>query len=595
VPDRKPVLVWDGRCGFCKIWIDYWKQLTGDRIEYRTSQESAVEFPQIDPKAFSQSVQLVRPDDSVASGARAVFESLDMLRTYESSRIFSSIAEAAYRFIARRRELFYHLTRFTFGARIEPARFFATQWIFLRALAVIYAIAFGSLAVQVSGLIGRHGILPLNEFLDAVVKAIGPARWYMMPSIFWFADWSSDGDRLLVALCWLGVFFAAVLFFGRLEKLMLVLLFAVYLSMNSAGQDFLSFQWDALLVEAGFLAIFLGRARIVAWLFRWLAFRLFFLSGVVKLVSRDPTWRNGTALDFHYHTQPLPTIFAWYMDKLPDRFQRASTFLILVVETGIPFLIFLPRKIRHFAAWSLIGLQILILITGNYTFFNILAITLCLFLFDDQALRRFTPASIRAGFRDRSIGLSRLQRAGAAALAAIILLLGIGRLIETFSGDAPEPLKTMVRVASPFEIVNSYGLFAVMTTTRPEIIVEGSDDGDTWAPYEFRYKPGSLTRAPRWIAPFQPRLDWQMWFAALGNFRQNLWFVRFASRLLEGSPEVTGLLAKNPFPDHPPRYIRAMVYEYTFSSMAEHRGTGVWWDRKPLGTYLPAIGFKQPH
>ncbi len=265
--------------------------------------------------------------------------------------------------------------------------------------------------------------------------------------------------------------------------------------------------------------------------------------------------------------------------------------MVLAVELGMPFLIFMPRKIRHFGAWFMIGLQVLILITGNYTFFNILAITLCLFLFDDQALARFAPRKFRsAGIS----GLTRVERAFAAALTAIILLLTVGRMIETFSGDAPEPFRTMVRVASPFEIANSYGLFAVMTTSRPEIIVEGSADGETWQTYEFRYKPGDLKRAPQWAAPFQPRLDWQMWFAALGNFRerQNQWFIRFATRLLEGSADVEALLERNPFPGHPPRYVRATVYEYTFSTSAEHKATGVWWNRKPLGVYLPPVGFK---
>jgi hypothetical protein len=301
------------------------------------------------------------------------------------------------------------------------------------------------------------------------------------------------------------------------------------------------------------------------------------------------------------------------MDKLPGGLQRASTFIVLTVELAVPFLVFMPRKIRHFGAWLMIGLQVLILLTGNYTFFNILAIALCLFLFDDQALARFVPTHpvstapvsskpptarrprrLVTGWRAAPAPLSRVGRAFAAVLTAVILLLSIGRMIETFTGDAPEPLKTMVRVASPFQIVNTYGLFAVMTTTRPEIIVQGSDDGESWANYQFRYKPVDLNRAPRWIAPFQPRLDWQMWFAALGTFRepQNRWFIRFMTRLLEGSPEVTELLERNPFPDHPPRYVRAIVYEYSFSTMAEHRSSGVWWDRQTLGTYLPPVSFK---
>jgi hypothetical protein len=211
--------------------------------------------------------------------------------------------------------------------------------------------------------------------------------------------------------------------------------------------------------------------------------------------------------------------------------------------------------------------------------------------------KKYGPGRLTSGWRTEPASLSKIERAFAAALAAIILLLGIGRMIETFAGgDAPEPLKTLVRVASPFQIVNTYGLFAVMTTTRPEIIVEGSEDGEAWSTYQFRYKPGDLNRAPRWIAPFQPRLDWQMWFAALGNFRQpqNRWFINFISKLLDGSPEVTGLLERNPFPDHPPRYVRAMVYEYSFSTMAEHRHSGAWWDRQPLGTYLPPVGYKNP-
>jgi lipase maturation factor 1 len=275
----------------------------------------------------------------------------------------------------------------------------------------------------------------------------------------------------------------------------------------------------------------------------------------------------------------------------------------------MPFLIFMPRKIRHLGAWFMIGLQVLILITGNYTFFNILAIALCLFLFDDQALARFIPewlvssrlfsktygpGRLAAGWRTEPAMLSKIERAFAAGLTAIILLLTVGRMIETFTGDAPEPFRTMVRVASPFEIANSYGLFAVMTTSRPEIIVEGSADGETWQTYEFRYKPGDLKRAPQWAAPFQPRLDWQMWFAALGNFRerQNQWFIRFATRLLEGSADVEALLERNPFPGRPPRYVRATVYEYTFSTSAEHKATGVWWNRKLLGVYLPPVGFK---
>jgi predicted DCC family thiol-disulfide oxidoreductase YuxK len=585
VPGQKPVLIYDGRCSFCKIWIEYWKILTGDRIDYAASQDVAGQYPQIPREQFGKSVQLVREDGTVASGARAVFESLGMLKTYQRSRLFAWFSERVYAFVAARRDFFYWVTRLTFGRRIEPARFAATQWVFLRSLAVIYAVAFGSLAVQVKGLIGERGISPAQAYLAAVAQQTGGAHWLILPTLFWF----DSSDRALTFVCWAGVALAAVLFIGRLEKLMLVLLFALYLSLCSVGQEFLGFQWDALLTETGFLAIFLGRARIVDWLFRWLAFRLTFLSGAVKLISGDLTWRRFTALDYHFHTQPLPTVIAWYVDKLPRGVLHVSTLLVLVIEVGAPFLFFMPRRVRHFGAWSMIGLQTLIFLTGNYTFFNLLTVAVCLFLFDDRELARFAPRRVRGRVVEP---LHRVQRVLVAALAGIVVLLGVGRLIESFTGDAPEPLKLLVRVSSPFAIVNSYGLFAVMTTTRPEIIVEGSRDGDHWIPYVFRYKPGPLDRAPRWVQPFQPRLDWQMWFAALGNYRQNLWFVGFAVRLLQGSKDVEGLLESNPFPEHPPQYIRAMVFDYSFTDLETRRKTGAWWKREPLGVYLPPVGMK---
>jgi predicted DCC family thiol-disulfide oxidoreductase YuxK len=584
VPGSKPILLYDARCGFCKIWIDYWKQLTGDRIEYATSQEAGAEHPQIPPQVFAEAVVLARPDGTWVRGARAVFESLGREKSYEKSRVWAALSEFAYRIIARNRGFFYQLTKYTFGTRIEPTRFEATQWLFLRALAVIYAIAFASLGVQITGLIGERGVLPLAGYMEQVEKALGAARFHAMPAIFW---WTGASDRALTAVCWGGVAFAVLLFFGRLERLCLIVLFVLYLSLSVSGQDFLSFQWDALLIETGFLAIFLGRLPVFAWLFRWLVFRFFLMSGCVKLLSGDPTWHNLTALEYHYHTQPLPTVLAWYADKLPGWFQHFSTFMTLAIEIGTPFLIFLPRRLRHFGAACMIGLQVLILLTGNYTFFNLLTIALCLFLFDDQALRRFAPR------RDHPSPPGRVQKTLAAVLAAYIFLLGATRLIEMFSGGAPEPLRSISRLSAPFEIVNSYGLFAVMTTTRPEIIVEGSEDGDNWVAYEFRYKPGALNRAPRWAAPYQPRLDWQMWFAALGNYRQNLWFVGMAAKLLEGSPEVAALLEKNPFPGKPPRYIRAQVYEYTFTDAAAKSKTGAWWQKKLLGAYLPPVGMRQ--
>ena len=586
--EPKPVLIYDGHCGFCRIWLDYWRQLAGDRIEYIASQDVGARFPQIPREAYSQSVQLVRPDGSVASGARAVFESLGKSHIY---RWISAPSEFAYPIIAGHRDFFYQVTRFTFGTRIEPTHFAATQWLFLRALALIYAVAFGSLTFQVIGLLGQRGILPVAPFLASVARTDSTLRFVAVPSLLWFGN----DDLTLIGLCFAGVIFACMLLLtgfasGKFERLILTVLFVLYLSFAAAGQEFLSFQWDSLLLETGFLAIFLGRNRIVPWLFRWLVFRLYFLSGAVKLLSDDPTWRNLSALGFHWHTQPLPTPLAWYVDKLPTAIQHFMTGAAVGIELVIPFLIFLPRRVRMFGACCLIGMQVLILITGNYTFFNLLTIALTLFLFDDQALARFVPAPIAE--RLLEAGKIAPRARVAAAVAVVVLVLSLSHLFETFGGQLPTFLKTAQRYTAPLQIVNTYGLFAVMTTQRIEIVLEGSPDGETWQPYEFKYKPGDVNRAPGWVAPYQPRLDWQMWFAALSNYQTNPWFVNLTLQLLNGSPDVAGLLGTNPFPDRPPRFIRATAYEYTFTDWETRRRTGAWWKRERRGLYLPPVGLR---
>ncbi len=585
---NKPVLIYDGHCAFCRIWLDYWRQLTGDRIEYLASEDVGDRCPQIPREAYAKSVQLVRPDGSVASSARAVFESLGKERLYSW---VAAPSELAYRIIAPRRDLFYQLTRFTFGTRIEPTRFAATQWLFLRALALIYAIAFGSLALQVSGLLGARGVVPVVPFLASVARTGSALRFLAVPSLFWIAA----DDTTLVVLCFAGIVFAAMLFLtgfarGRFERFIPILLFILYLSYASVGQEFLSFQWDSLLLEAGFLTIFLEQNRVVPWLFRWLVFRLYFLSGAVKLLSGDPTWRNLSAVGFHWHTQPLPTVLAWYADKLPSGFQHFATAATLGIEVGMPLLIFFPRRLRMFGAWWLIGLQALIFATGNYTFFNLLTLALTLFLFDDQALARFVPMLHRGRISERSE--DRRAPLVASAVGLLVMVLSLSHLVETFDGRLPAVLNAPLRYAAPLQIVNTYGLFAVMTTERIEIVLEGSADGQTWLPYEFKYKPGDVNRAPAWVAPHQPRLDWQMWFAALSNYQTNPWFVSLTLRLLEGSPDVQALLGNNPFPNHPPRYIRAMAYEYTFTDRETRRRTGAWWKREPRGLYLPAVGLR---
>jgi lipase maturation factor 1 len=241
-------------------------------------------------------------------------------------------------------------------------------------------------------------------------------------------------------------------------------------------------------------------------------------------------------------------------------------------------------------------LQILIFITGNYAFFNLLTIAICLFGFDDQLLGPWVqerPSQPAADLRVLAVmPASRFATAGPAIFGIVIVTLGLAHLQQTFTGKVILPLREAIRYTAPLNIVNTYGLFAVMTTVRNEIEIEGSDDGQRWLAYELPYKPRDIQQAPRWAAPYQPRLDWQLWFAALSNYQQNPWFVGLAIRLLQGSPPVVSLFRTNPFPVHPPRYVRATVAGYTFTDWDTHRRTGGWWKREPLGTYLPPVGLQ---
>lgn len=439
---------------------------------------------------------------------------------------------------------------------------------FLRVLGFVYFIAFTSFGVQASGLIGSHGILPYGSYLLGMRQALGRSAYWEIPSILWL----NHTDVALTAVWVLGSLCALAAVLGYRQRVALALALVLWLSLCAVGQDFLSYQWDVLLLEAGFLGIFADDSRVRVWLFRWLIFRLMFFSGAGKLLSGDPSWHNLTALTYHYHTQPLPTPLAWLMDKLPLAMQKASTLFVLVGECAVPLLFFAPRRFRHIGAWITIMLQLLILSTGNYTFFNFLTIALCMFLFIEP----------------RPFPGSRLHRAGSVALVSFIGVTTGLLFLELFSVDLPPGGNVILHGVSPLRIVNTYGLFTVMTVERPEIIVEGSDDGENWQAYEFPYKPGNVLRAPPVVEPHQPRLDWQMWFAALESYQQNRWFVNFMIKLLQGEPAVLRLLQYNPFPKAPPKYIRASLYLYEFTSFGE-KG---WWKRQQRGLYFPPVSLK---
>ena len=589
----RPVLGFDGDCAFCRAWVEYWQRLTGEQVLYTPYQEIDNRFPSLPQKDFASAVTLFLATGEVRSGAHAVFSLLAlvpgkswMLWLYVQIPGFAWIAEMVYGVVARHRSFCFWATRVLWGVPIEVESFGIASWLFLRALGAVYLFAFASFAVQAAGLIGSRGISPVGEFLRAVREYYGGGYW-QAPTLFWL----NAGDSMIKAVGIAGICLSVLLLLGARWRIVRVVLFVLYLSLVTAGQEFMGYQWDALLLEAGFLAILLGWSPIVIWLYRWLLFRLMFLSGAVKLASGDPSWRHFTALPVHYETQPLPTPLAWYMYQLPEWFQRGSVGFVFFVELIVPFLIFAPRRVRFFAARAIVVLQVLILLTGNYAFFNVLTIAFCLFLVDDALWRRVLPKVIGAASATTHESSRAWTRAVCAAFASLALFVGGFQVVRTF-GVRWSVADVVIRSMSPLQIINSYGLFAVMTTTRPEIVIEGSNDGLTWLAYEFKYKPGELGRRPAWVAPHQPRLDWQMWFAALGDYQSDPWIVRFMARLLQGSPEVLGLLGRNPFPGGAPRYVRAQLYQYRFTTPAERKSTGAWWSRELKGAYVPAVSLR---
>ena len=595
-PDR-PLLIFDGDCSFCRVWVEYWQQITADRVLYAPYQEVGDCFRDIPRQEFKAAVQLVQPDGKLFGGAHAVFRLLalipgksSLLWLYEKAPGFAPIADAAYALIARHRSFAYRVTKLLWGVPLESETFGHASWIFLRLLGVIYLIAFLSFGVQAGGIIGSNGISPAGDFLRAAREYFGTARFWSVPTLLWL----DSGDAMIQSVWLCGAVCAVLLLLGAKGRYLRVALFVLYLSLVAVGREFMTYQWDALLLEAGFLAIFLGSSTLIVKLFRWLLFRLIFLSGAVKLLSHDPSWHNFTALPVHYETQPLPTSVAWYFYQLPPSFQHVSVGFVFLVELFIPFLIFSPRRLRVSASVAIALLQVLIAVTGNYAFFNLLTLALCLFLLDDGFLRRCLPNVITSRIpKSMPENSSRpWVRGSCFIIYVLVLFISAFEMVGTFSDVHWALADRVIAAAAPFEFVNPYGLFAVMTTTRREIVIEGSDDGVTWLAYEFKYKPGDLARRPSWVAPHQPRLDWQMWFAALGDYHSNPWILRFMMRLLEGSPEVVRLLFSNPFPDHPPHYLRAVLYQYQFTNSPERRQTGDWWVRQPRGEYVPIISLR---
>ncbi len=485
---------------------------------------------------------------------------------------------------------------------ILPSNYVLSVWVLQRLMGVVYLVAFLSLAVQIKGLAGHNGIMPATAVLSEVRLLSRFRRFLEHPTLCW----AYLADGFLQFLCWSGAALSILFILGFAPVPVSLTLWTFYLSLFTVCPLFLGYQWDILLLETGFLTILVSPWT---WWDRWppttapppimlvllwlLLFRLIFSSGWIKLRSGDAAWRSFTALQFHYETQPLPNRLSWYAHHLPAWFHRMSVILMFVIELGTPLLIFAPAPWCYVAGAAIITLMLLIAFTGSYGFFNLLTAVLCVLVFDDRAWQRFLHFF---GFAWRNPGAQPCAWPAwlLALVTVLILILALDRLVVLFWPRFRRPrwYSKAHEWSGPFALVNNYGLFAVMTTRRLEIVIEGSIDGSTWHAYEFHWKPGGLNRPPGNPAPHQPRLDWQMWFAALAPLYASPWFYDLVGRLLQGRSEVLFLLRHNPFPDHPPRFVRALLFDYRFSDGATRRKTGAWWQRTLRGVYCPTISLQ---
>ena len=641
-PRRRPILIFDGACNFCRFWVTRWRGATGDAVEYEPAQAVAGKFPFIPAEAFDEAVQWVEPARDgtqaprVLSGADAVRETLALARFpwfllswLLAIRGAMPLARRLYQWVARHRPGLSRLTRWCWGRKAEtalPPRYTFASWLFLRLLGGILLIAFTSLLVQVCGLVGSEGILPVGPYLEHVYGKLGTAAYWRLPTLFWLGA----GDTALTAACWAGIICSLLIIVNRFTGAALLAAWVLYLSLSGAGQLFMSFQWDVLLLEVTLLAALLvspfqwhprlsdgkGVARLGRWLLLYLLARLMIESAMVKLTSGDTTWHHLTALRYHFETQPLPLPLAWWLHHAPGWLLTLGCLFMFGVELVGPLCLLLPRRLRMAGAAALVGLQGMIALTGNYNFFNLLSAALCVLMLDDtcwpRRWRRRLGQRLPADQRDlgdparplfaipapplspRPVAPPRGWHWGAALPVAFgSLLIGTMGLGSVFcpGGAYPGWMQSVSRAAAPLRSFNRYGLFARMTTVRQEILFEGSRDGQAWKPYSFRWKPGDVDRCPRLAAPHQPRLDWQMWFAALGDLEHNPWVTHFIERLLTGSPCVLGLMGENPFPNDPPRYIRATLYRYEFTAPGEG---AAWWRREETGVYCGPASLRTP-
>jgi hypothetical protein len=495
-----------------------------------------------------------------------------------------------------------------------PSGRLIARWIFLRALGVIYFSAFFSLVFQIRGLIGPQGILPAAEYLPAVTHAFGSARFWFAPTLLWI----SSGSPMLMTLCWVGMVASLLLVLNFWPRGTLAICFICFISFVCAARDFSGYQSDGMLLEAGFISLFFAPggfrpgwgsrppSRISQFLLMWEWFRIYFESGVAKIVSGDLQWRHLTAIYDYFQNGPLPTWIGWYASNLPHWFLKGTAAVTLGIELGLVWMMFLPRRFRIILFWIVTPWELGIILTANYTFLNYLVLSLGFLLLDDVSLAHYLPQSWKKYLpgdvsaptpakpaKDTWWSLIR-EQLGPIKLSVTAVILGLifycttVEMIWIVFPAAPLPI-TPVRAIQPLRIANQYGLFAVMTPARYEIEFQGSDDGMKWLAYPFRFKPQDISKAPRIYAPYQPRFDWNLWFASLGSWRESTFVPRTEVLLLKNDPDVLRLFADDPFPNAPPKMVRAVIWQYWFSTPAEKHAQGVWWRRRLLGLYAPTI------
>jgi len=463
-------------------------------------------------------------------------------------------------------------------------------WFLARLTGLSYFFAFLSLLPQIPGLYGSDGILPAQNLLTRASEALGPtSAFFALPSLAWLFG-ATNSSLHLIALA--GLLFSALLTFGLFRPVSAALSWLCWLSFVNLGQDFLSFQWDTLLLEVGFLLIFLEKPGLrprspgldcppilIRFALTFLLFRLMFSSGIVKILSGDPTWADLSAMSYHFFTQPIPNPLSWFAHQLPA--QSLATLVTLILELLVPFAILIPHpKARLVAGLSFLGLMALVALTGNYAYFNLLTAALSLTLIEN----RYWPRPLH--LKKIPLPWTPVPWRHLCSVAALIQLSVAFPVLLATTGLAPRMslplLGSLEKFFAPWHLTSGYGLFAVMTTRRPELTLERSSDGLAWQPIEFKYKAGPPDRLPPQIAPFQPRLDWQMWFAALSAERGQLpgWFTPFLQKLHKGNPDVWSLLPPQPrFSEND--YLRLRLDQYHFTNPAEHSSTGNWWRITP--------------